>query len=696
MSLDNLLIELVTEELPPTSLRDLSEKFGQLIAQGLLEKNIIELSDIKVYATPRRLSVKVLNVAEKSKDEKKLIKLMPAKIGFNEANEPTQALVKKLQSLNERAEAIQKIIKKDEKNQEVLFIEKKISGESLEDVLSEIIDNSINKLPIKKMMSYQLEDGWNSVNFVRPLKNLLVMYGSKTLKVSLLGLKANNKSFGHRFESKKNILTIDHVDNYEKILLEDGRVIVNFNKRKEKISKDIILAANSFKEKLHIKDDESLLNEVTSLVEMPNILTGSFEERFLKIPEECLALTMKTNQKYFPLFDSQNKLTNNFIIVSNLTPKDTKNIIQGNEKVIRPRLADAEFFFEQDQKISLKSLSKKLNTIIYHNKLGTQADRAERVALILKFITEELKFNEDIDYLDFALMSKADLLSYMVGEFPELQGVMGAIYAAKDKQYKNTASAIEDHYKPKFSGDSLPRDIFGNYAAIADKFETLIGLFSIKEQPTGDKDPFSLRRNAIGIIRILIEKNIPLNFSSLIEKHTKGKNEEAGNNLKTFIYERLANYLKDKNFTSNEIDAVISSKPNYLNDSIKKIEAIREFKSLDQSKDLATANKRVSNILKKYTGSITKVDESLLSEAEEIELFKAITKLDPSIKKAISDKNFVGALDSLVALKDPIDQFFENVMVNSENVKIKINRHNLLKRLQISLNTVADISKLVN
>ena len=696
MSLDNLLIELVTEELPPTSLRDLSEKFGQLIAQGLLEKNIIELSDIKVYATPRRLSVKVLNVAEKSKDEKKLIKLMPAKIGFNEANEPTQALVKKLQSLNERAEAIQKIIKKDEKNQEVLFIEKKISGESLEDVLSEIIDNSINKLPIKKMMSYQLEDGWNSVNFVRPLKNLLVMYGSKTLKVSLLGLKANNKSFGHRFESKKNILTIDHVDNYEKILLEDGRVIVNFNKRKEKISKDIILAANSFKEKLHIKDDESLLNEVTSLVEMPNILTGSFEERFLKIPEECLALTMKTNQKYFPLFDTQNKLTNNFIIVSNLTPKDTKNIIQGNEKVIRPRLADAEFFFEQDQKISLKSLSKKLNTIIYHNKLGTQADRAERVALILKFITEELKFNEDIDYLDFALMSKADLLSYMVGEFPELQGVMGAIYAAKDKQYKNTASAIEDHYKPKFSGDSLPRDIFGNYAAIADKFETLIGLFSIKEQPTGDKDPFSLRRNAIGIIRILIEKNIPLNFSSLIEKHTKGKNEEAGNNLKTFIYERLANYLKDKNFTSNEIDAVISSKPNYLNDSIKKIEAIREFKSLDQSKDLATANKRVSNILKKYTGSITKVDETLLSEAEEIELFKAITKLDPSIKKAISDKNFIGALDSLVALKDPIDQFFENVMVNSENVKIKINRHNLLKRLQISLNTVADISKLVN
>ena len=695
MNLDNLLIEFVTEELPPNSLKELGEKFGQLISQGLQEQNFIENADTRVYATPRRLGVKILNVAEKSKDEKKLIKLMPTKIGFDENNKPTQALLKKLKSLNESAEAVQKVIKKTEKNQEILFIEREIYGKTLEEVLSEIIKNSINKLPIKKMMSYQLEDGWTSVNFVRPIKNLLTIYGSKTLKVSSLGVVANNNSFGHRFESKKSILTIDHADNYEKILLEDGGVIVNFNKRKEKIQKDIVSTTDSFNEKLHVEDDEDLLNEVTALVEMPNILTGSFEEKFLNVPQECLILTMKTNQRYFPLFDSNNKLTNHFIIVSNLSPKDTNNIIQGNEKVIRPRLADAEFFFEQDKKTSLKSFSTKLNSIVYHNKLGTQADRALRVAAILKYITHELKFNEDINYEEYALMSKADLLCLMVSEFPELQGVMGAIYASRDKQYKNIAPAIEDHYKPKFSGDSLPKDIFGSYAAIADKFETLIGLFSINEQPTGDKDPFSLRRNAIGIIRILIEKNIPLNFSSLIDKYTEEKNQ-VRDNLKTFIYDRLSSYLKDRNFTSNEIDAVISSRPNYLNDTIKKIEAIKEFSSLKQSKDLASTNKRVSNILKKYTGSIQKVDESLLNEIEEIKLFKAITKLDPLIVKAINNKNFFEALDSLVALKDPIDQFFENVMVNSENEKIKNNRHNLLKILHTSLNSVADISKLAN
>tara|TARA_B110000238_G_scaffold90362_1_gene99065 strand:- start:229 stop:2319 length:2091 start_codon:yes stop_codon:yes gene_type:complete len=696
MNLDTLLIEFVTEELPPNSLKELGDKFGQLITQGLQEQSLIESSDMKVFSTPRRLGVKILNVAEKSKNQKKLIKLMPAKIGFDENSQITQALSKKLHSLNETDEAITRIKKEDEKGQQMLFIEKDIAGINLEDILSEIINHCINQLPIKKMMSYQLEDGWTSVNFVRPIKNLLILHGKKILKVSSLGLEANNKSLGHRFESKEKILTIDHADNYEKILLETGGVIASYAKRKEKIYSDIILAAKSFKEELHIIDDEALLNEVTALVEMPNILTGSFEERFLKVPQECLTLSMKANQKYFPLFNKSNRLTNHFIIVSNLTPKDPTNIIQGNEKVIRPRLADAEFFFEQDKKQSLKSFSKKLESIVYHNKLGTQADRAGRVAIILQYIAEELSFNEDINYKEFALASKADLLSLMVGEFPELQGVMGSIYASEDAHFKHMASAIEDHYKPKFSGDSLPRDRFGAYAALGEKFETLIGLFSINEQPTGDKDPFSLRRNAIGIIRILIEKNVPLNFSNLIDKHTPKDKNDTGDSLKTFIYERLSNYLKDKNFTSNEVDAVISSRPNYLNDVIGKLDAIKEFSKLDQSKDLASANKRVTNILKKFTGLIEKVDESLLKEDEEIQLFKAITKLSPGIIKALKEKNFITALNSLVDLKNPIDEFFENVMVNSEDEKIKVNRHNLLKQLHISLNSVADISKLAN
>ena len=696
MKLDTLLIEFITEELPPISLKELGGKFGQLITEGLQEQNLIKHDDMRVFSTPRRLGVKILNVAEKSENQKKLIKLMPAKIGFNEQSEPTQALLKKLQSLNETDEAISRIKKEDEKGQQILYLEKDIAGINLEDILSEIINNCINQLPIKKMMSYQLEDGWTSINFVRPIKNLLILHGKKILKVSSLGFEANNQSFGHRFESKEKVLNIDHADNYEKILLETGGVIANFDQRKEKIYADIILAAKSFKEELHIIDDEALLNEVTALVEMPNILTGSFEERFLKVPQECLILTMKANQKYFPLFDKSNHLTNHFIIVSNLTPKDSTNIIQGNEKVIRPRLADAEFFFEQDKKQSLKSLSKKLGSIVYHNKLGTQAERANRVAAILKYIAEELKFKDNINYKDFALISKADLLSLMVGEFPGLQGIMGAIYASEDVQFKNIASAIEDHYKPRFSGDSLPRDSFGDYTALAEKFETLIGLFSINEQPTGDKDPFSLRRNAIGIIRIIIEKNIALNFSDLIDKHTPKDKKDAGDNLKTFIYERLSNYLKDKNFTSNEVDAVISSRPYYLNDIISKLEAIKKFSALEQSKDLASANKRVSNILKKFTGSIEKVDESLLEEVEEIQLFKTITKLNPIIIEALKKKNFIEALNSLVDLKNPIDQFFENVMVNSEDEKIKINRHNLLKQLHISLNSVADISKLAH
>ena len=696
MKLETLLIEFVTEELPPHSLKELGEKFGQLITQGLQEQGLIKNSDMRVFSTPRRLGVKILDVAERSENQKKLIKLMPAKIGFDENGQSTQALSKKLQSLDETDKAIKRIKKEDEKGQQILYIEKDIAGINLEDILSEIINKCINQLPIKKMMSYQLEDGWTSVNFVRPIKNLLVLHGEKILKVSLLGFKANNKSLGHRFESKEKLLNIDHADNYEKILLEIGGVIANFNQRKEKIYTDIILAAKSFEEELHIIDDADLLNEVTALVEMPNILIGSFEERFLKIPRECLILTMKVNQKYFPLFDKSNQLTNHFIIVSNLTPKDPASIIQGNEKVIRPRLADAEFFFEQDKKQSLKLLSNKLSSIVYHNKLGTQAERAGRVGVILKYIAAELKFKDNINYQEFALISKADLLSLMVGEFPELQGVMGAIYAQEDVQFKHIASAIEDHYKPKFSGDTLPRNSFGDYAALADKFETLIGLFSINEQPTGDKDPFSLRRNAIGVIRILIEKNIPLNFSKLIDKHTPKDKKDLENSLKTFIYERLSNYLKDKNFTSNEVDAVISSRPHHLNDVTRKLDAIKEFSCLKQSKELASANKRVSNILKKYTGTIGKVDESLLKEVEEIQLFETITKLNLIIIKGLGEKNFVGALNSLVDLKDPIDQFFENVMVNSKDEKIKMNRHNLLKHLHISLNSVADISKLAN
>ena len=691
-----LLIEFLTEELPPSSLNELGNEFGRLVAKELKEKNLVEIIDMKVFSTPRRLGVKILNVLEKAPTENKMIKLMPSKIGFDDENKPTQALLKKLQSLNESDKALKNLKEKNENGQQNLYLPKNIIGLRLEDVLSAVINNCINQLPIKKMMTYQLDDGWTSVNFVRPVKNLLVLHGKNTLKVYSLGFTSNNKTYGHRFESKEKILTINHADNYEKILFENGRVITNFKERKEKIRNDINTTLKSFKENIHIIDDEALLDEITALVEMPNILIGSFDKKFLKVPQACLILTMKSNQKYFPLFDKKNNLTQYFIIVSNLTPKNSSNIIEGNEKVIKPRLADAEFFFNQDKRKSLKSLSKELNTIVYHNKLGTQEDRAERVSKILKYISSLMGFKNKINYKEFALLAKADLLSLMVGEFPELQGIMGSIYASNTKEYKHLASAIEDHYKPKFSGDSLPRDSFGDYAALAEKFEVLIGLFSINEQPTGDKDPFSLRRNAIGIIRILIEKNIAINFIDLIDKNSPKSNQENNISLKQFIYERLSNYLKEKGYKTNEIDAVISSKPQFLNNIIKKLDAIQKFIRLEQSQTLASSNKRVSNILKKFTGPIKNVDESLLCEKEEIKLFNSINELDPILVKSINDEKFFEALNALVELKEPIDQFFENVMVNSENQKIKNNRHNLLKQLHISLNHVADISKLAN
>ncbi len=697
MNKDNLLIELLTEELPPNSLRELSSKFGELIANELLLKNLIDSINIQIFSTPRRLGVKIMAVKEKAEDEDRLIKLMPARIGFSENNKPTQALLKKLISIDENNIELTKFKIQDEKDQKIIYLEKKFIGLSLETELSNIIATSLNQLPIKKVMAYQLKDGWTTVNFVRPAKNLLVLHGDKVLNVSALGFIANNQTMGHRFESKSSQIKFGHADEYEKILQDQGRVIVNFNDRKEKIRSEIDKAAKALNENLHVIDDESLLNEITALVEMPNILIGTFEKKYLEVPQECLILTMKSNQKYFPLFTDKNILSNKFIIVSNLTPSNSKNIIEGNEKVIRPRLADAQFFFEQDKKEGLESFSLKLNTIIYHNKLGTQEDRAKNVAKIMSYINTELQLKIKTDFERLALISKADLLSQMVGEFPELQGTMGRYYAMHIHESQSFANAIEDHYKPRFSGDSLPQDILGDIAALADKFETLIGLFSINENPTGDKDPFGLRRNVIGIIRIIIEKNISLNITALINHFMPNKNLDAKVTLQKFFYERLFNYLKEQNYSSDEVDAVISSKPTFINDLKERLIALRSFVKLNQSKELVSANKRVSNILKKYKSSHNeKVNIKLFEEQAEIQLYEKLIELEPIALKFIMNNNFVEALTILVELKDPIDNFFEKVMVNSENPIVKANRHNLLKQLHISLNSVADISKLAN
>ena len=696
MKTENLLIEILTEELPPSSQKDLGSKFSELIANELLAKNLIDSIDVDFFSTPRRIATRINLVKQQAKTQNKLIKLMPSRIGFDENKKPTQALIKKINSIGESNINQVNIIQKKEKDEEIIFIQKEFTGGKLENELGEIISNSLKRLPIKKVMSYQLSDGWTTVNFVRPIKNLLILHGSNLVKTNAYGIHSNNQTVGHRFDSEEPLITIDHADNYEKKLLDIGKVIVNFDGRRQKISSEIKKYIDSQDDKFKIIEDESLLNEVTALVESPNILIGEFEKKYLNIPKECLILTMKSNQKYFPLFDKKNLLTNKFIITSNSNTRNTKNIIEGNEKVIRPRLADAQFFFDQDKKDGMEFFASKLKTIIYHNKLGSQEDRAKRVANMMIYINLHLNFKYKTDFSRLAMLSKADLVSQMVCEFPELQGIMGRYYAIEINESNDFVNAIEDHYKPKFSGDTLPRNKLGDLSALADKFETLISLFSINEIPTGEKDPFGLRRNVIGIIRIIIEKNIPLNFINLINNFFPSNKEQEKLLLIKFMYERLFNYLKDEKKTSEQVEAVLSIMPSYLNDLPVRLEAINSFSKLTQSQDLASANKRVRNILKKYNENISdNVDTTLLKDKAEIELHKKLNQLNPIIKLSIKNNDFINALTILVELKDPIDKFFDKVMVNAENEKIKSNRHSLLNQLYLALNSVADISKLI-
>ena len=687
---ENLLIELVTEELPPQSQKELGESFGKNIFESLTNHKLINASTFEVYSTPRRLGVKITKVLSDATTERKLIKLMPKKIGFDVNGNAQQALIKKLESLGEKESSVSKIITKEE----ALYIEKEIIGKKLYEIIEGLIHDCLIKLPIKKVMTYQLVDGWETVNFVRPAKNLVILHGNKLINATILGIKSSRTTVGHRFESKNSVIELAHANDYEDKLLKEGLVIANFEKRKISIKNSINLATQSLKKNVLAISDDSLLEEVTALVEMPNILIGEFESKYLEVPHECLILTMKSNQKYFPIVDNKNKLTNQFIIVSNLTPANPEIIIKGNEKVIRPRLADAEFFFKQDKKNTLLEMSHKLNKIIYHNKLGSQSDRAKRVSKIHKHIYQELSIGDFKDFERIALLAKADLVSLMVGEFPELQGTMGRYYALNSNENIIIADAIEDHYKPRFSGDILPRSTLGVTFALADKFETLISLFLIDEKPTGVKDPFGLRRNAIGVIRLLIENNFSLNTRQLIEKFMPRASIEKVDDLKNFIDERLVNYLKEKNYLSQEIDAVMSSSPAYLHNIVQKIEAIRVFSALDEAQELAAANKRVSNILKKYqVTNNTKIITSLLKETQEKELYESLKKQIPIVKKYLGDNNYVDALRTLVELKNPIDNFFDKVMVNDKDIDTKNNRHNLLLQLHEILNSVADISK---
>ena len=699
MTTKNLLVELFVEELPPKALKKLGESFAATLAASLKSQGLIDDKSVATpFASPRRLAVHVAAVADRATDKAVQQKLMPVAVALDAAGNATPALLKKLSALGTDASVVPKLKRAMDGKAEALFLDSVMPGATLAAGLQVALDAALNGLPIPKVMTYQLQDGWSSVNFVRPAHKLVALHGADVVPITVLGLTAGRETQGHRFEAAKPVVSIRGADSYAEQMKTEGAVIAGFAERRAEIEKQLRAAAA--KEDLKPIDDDALLDEVTALVERPNVLTCRFEQEFLDVPQECLILTMKANQKYFPLLDAAGKLTNKFLVVSNISPADASAVIGGNERVVRPRLADAKFFFDQDRKKSLADRIPGLAKVVYHNKLGTQGERAQRVAAIASAIGQQLGGEALARQADqAALLSKADLLTDMVGEFPELQGTMGRYYALHDGLPVEIADAIEDHYKPRFAGDTLPRGQVGVCVALADKLETLAGMFGIGQLPTGDKDPFALRRHALGVIRMLIEQEIsfPLNklVNTAFEVFPKGILGDAHTDLETFVFERLAGVLREQGYSAQEVDSVLCMRPVRLDLVPKQLAAVRAFGSLPEAASLAAANKRVGNILKKVEGMVAaRVDAALLKEAAEIALNGALAEVKPKADAAFEKGDYSAALQSLAALKGPVDAFFDGVMVNAEDAALRANRLGLLAMLHQAMNRVADLSRL--
>jgi len=701
----NLLVELFVEELPPKVLNTLGEAFSNVLFEQLKAQDLTsEQSIVTAFASPRRLAAHITYVPEVAADKQITQKLMPVSVGLGASGNATPALVKRLNGMGLDETAVSKLTKKMDGKNEALFLEMTQQGATLHDGLQKALNEAISKLPIPKVMTYQLADGWCSVSFVRPAHGLVALHGEAIIPITALGLKASNQTQGHRFEASVTPVVIRHADSYNEQLETEGAVIASFAERRAEIVRQLTVAAA--KQNLIPIDDALLLDEVTALVERPNVLLGKFEEVYLEVPQECLILTMKANQKYFPLLDANGKLTHQFLIVSNISPADPSAVIGGNERVVRPRLADAKFFFDQDRKKTLESRLSHLDKVVYHNKLGSQGERTERVRSIAKAIGQQLGGDALAKKADLAAkLAKADLITDMVGEFPELQGVMGRYYALHEGLDDDVAYAIEDHYKPRFSGDDLPRNDAGICVALADKLETLVGMFCIGEKPTGDKDPFALKRHGLGVVRMLIEKNLSLKvrfliksaFAPFVENNLLKGSDQLEKELYFFVQERIF-FKYSKDYTVNEICAALNGYGiEEWSDIPKRLEAVRAFTTLEEAQALASANKRVGNILKKVEGEVkTEVNANLLQEPAEIALNDALSKVKPIADSTFERGDYTASLQSLASLKTPVDSFFDSVMVNVEDTDLRNNRLALLNQLHQAMNRVADLSKLAS
>jgi len=707
MSTQNLLVELFVEELPPKVLNKLGDAFANVLAESLVTQGLADATAVVTpYASPRRLAVHITQVLATSADKAITQKLMPVSVGLDADGKATPALIKRLNGMGLDESAVTNLTQQMDGKNAALFLDVVQAGVALKDGLQIALHEAISKLPIPKVMTYQLADGWTGVNFVRPAHGLVALHGSEIVAVTALGLSAGKQTQGHRFEAKVSPLVLKHADHYAEQLKTEGAVIASFSERKAEIARQ--LKAAGLSAGLQPIEDDALLDEVTALVERPNVLLGQFEAVYLEVPQECLILTMKANQKYFPLLDANNKLSNQFLIVSNISPDDPSSVIGGNERVVRPRLADAKFFFDQDRKKTLESRVADLVKVVYHNKLGNQLQRNQRVVKIAAAIANQVGDSELERAVAIAAgFSKVDLLTDMVGEFPELQGIMGRYYAQHEGWDDAIAYAIEDHYKPRFAGDELPRNQVGMVLALADKLETLVGLFSIGEKPTGDKDPFGLRRQALGIIRMLIEAKLALPFEQLIhdvlqqfaqEGHAEASDTQATvQSIKDFCFDRLSVNLRDQGASPQEVDAVLALNPQLLTEIPTRLTAVRAFSTLPEAPALAAANKRVGNILKKIEGEIkAEVSVALLQEAAEIALHQALVAVKPEADRAFEGGDYTASLQALAALKTPVDAFFDSVMVNADDLALRTNRQGLLAMLHQAMNRVADLSKLAS
>ena len=704
MTSKNLLVELFVEELPPKALKKLGEAFSSVLADSLKAQGLAAAdAAVTHFASPRRLAVHVTAVAAQAADKAVSQKLMPVAVGLDADGNATPALLKKLQALGADASAVAGLKRAPDGKAEALFYDSTVKGAMLAEGLQKALLDAIAKLPIPKVMTYQLESGcelpgWSSVSFVRPAHSLMALHGTDVVPVQALGLQSGNSTQGHRFEAAVSPVVIPDADAYAAVLAMDGAVIASFADRRAEIVRQLAAAAAKVGGGCKPIDDDALLDEVTALVERPNVLICEFETQFLDVPQECLILTMKANQKYFPLLDANNKLTNKFLVVSNINPDDASFVIGGNERVVRPRLADAKFFFDQDRKKTLASRVDGLGKVVYHNKLGTQGERVERVRAIASMIANKINPALLADVQRAAELAKTDLVTDMVGEFPELQGIMGGYYALNDGLSETVAHAIEDHYKPRFAGDALPRNDAGVVVALADKLETLVGMFGIGNLPTGDKDPFALRRHALGVIRMLVEKDLALDVSALVQGAGPAfgdKITDASAALTDFIFDRLAGSLREQGYSAQEVDAVLALRPQRLGDVAKRLAAVRAFAALPEAPALAAANKRVGNILKKVEGEVpTAINPALLVESAEKALADALKTVAPAADAAWAAGNYAANLQALAALKAPVDAFFDGVMVNAEDPALKANRLGLLATLHAAMNRVADLSKL--